>query len=420
MICHPSTRDLAAPLLTALALCLSACDGGATGGDPPDAGTPPPPPPPAPEPDPAPPPPAATPPEEAAPPVEHEPLAARQVVEVPAGVVRLGSRPGTDGRNARAEADLVPVEVPAFTIDRLPYPNDPDQPPRTNVTQAEAANLCQERGQRLCTGIEWERACKGDSLARYPGGDTYDYAACAADPLRCASPLGVAAMGHSIREWTSDRGGRGIHDTAGVTRGGYDETPVTEHRCAYRRGVVPDTQSRRLGFRCCGGPAPSLSYPTEMERAETFTAEELDLHDVRDILRRLPEVARWADDFRFYTAADTNRALARGDRTRDGMPGYEFADASVVKWFPVHGEEAWIISGRSGADGIIVVAHPLPDGSWAHGASFILSDDDSPLAIAFIRGNPNEVLWSNCMGCGGEGGAVEYRPDEGRILIVQR
>src|SRR5687767_3806891 len=58
------------------------------------------------------------------------PLAAGQTVEIPAGVLRAGSMPGTVGRDPGSEADLIEVEVPAFAIDRLPYPNDPTVAPR--------------------------------------------------------------------------------------------------------------------------------------------------------------------------------------------------------------------------------------------------------------------------------------------------
>ena len=75
------------------------------------------------------------------------------VVTIPAGTVLVGSRSGSVGRNATAEADLVAVELPAFSIDRRPYPNDPDRPPMTNVDRRQATQLCEAEGKRLCIDI---------------------------------------------------------------------------------------------------------------------------------------------------------------------------------------------------------------------------------------------------------------------------
>ncbi|MBP7681109.1 MAG: hypothetical protein KBB95_04400, partial [Deltaproteobacteria bacterium] len=86
---------------------------------------------------------------------------AGEQVDVPAGTLHVGSRPGLRSRSPLREADLVALQVPAFRMDRLPYPNDPAQPPRTQVTRPQAEALCAERQQRLCDELEWERACKG-------------------------------------------------------------------------------------------------------------------------------------------------------------------------------------------------------------------------------------------------------------------
>src|SRR5690348_16792117 len=80
-------------------------------------------PPPAPEPEPAP---DST-------PRAARPLTAGEEIAVPAGTHAAGSMPGTLGRDPGSEADLIAVDVPAFSIDRLPYPNDPSLPARTGV-----------------------------------------------------------------------------------------------------------------------------------------------------------------------------------------------------------------------------------------------------------------------------------------------
>src|SRR5690349_1560554 len=81
---------------------------------------------------------------------------AGEEIAVPAGTHAAGSMPGTLGRDPGSEADLIAVDVPAFSIDRLPYPNDPSLPARTGVDRTEAARLCDADGKRLCEELEWE------------------------------------------------------------------------------------------------------------------------------------------------------------------------------------------------------------------------------------------------------------------------
>ena len=82
-------------------------------------------------------------------------------VEIPGGSFNVGSRPGDPGRNPELEPRLTSIELGPFQIDRLPYPNDGKSPPLTGVSRDEAKRRCAERGERLCTELEWERACKG-------------------------------------------------------------------------------------------------------------------------------------------------------------------------------------------------------------------------------------------------------------------
>jgi formylglycine-generating enzyme required for sulfatase activity len=90
-------------------------------------------------------------------------------------------------RRIRAEAGLVPADVPAcgargmvpiydaeagqsaedarVCIDQLEFPNIPCEYPVVHVRAAEAAAICEALGERLCDAHEWEGACAG-SLRR--------------------------------------------------------------------------------------------------------------------------------------------------------------------------------------------------------------------------------------------------------------
>ena len=368
----------------------------------------------------------AAPPPEIAPPVEvpptptvHAPLSAGMEIEIPAGIVRAGSLPGTRGRDARNEADLVPVEVPAFAIDRLPYPNDPSVPPRTGTTRAEAAALCEADGKRLCTELEWERACKGDTTRAFPGGAAFDVESCSLDPFACASPHDVLALGVTVFEWTSSDVTRrlGSERWSAVARGGRATDPAVEHRCGARHALAPETASAEVSFRCCRGPVPELVYPDEPGR-RTFREVPLDATEARDILRTVPELARLAEDFTPVSAAGVDRALARGGASRETVQ-FHFVEDEALVWSPGFGEEIWLLAGTGAGSAVVAALHSMPDGSFVHGASFVLRDEETPIVLAWDRTQPAEVLWSACWSCAGEGGAVTMREDR-TVVVVQR
>ena len=70
--------------------------------------------------------PRTNPPPPAVEPAPPPPVAGRQIA-VPAGLIHLGSETGSALRNPAHEADHVAVQLTAFEIDALPYPNDPHE-----------------------------------------------------------------------------------------------------------------------------------------------------------------------------------------------------------------------------------------------------------------------------------------------------
>ncbi|MEM1417924.1 MAG: SUMF1/EgtB/PvdO family nonheme iron enzyme [Myxococcota bacterium] len=341
-------------------------------------------------------------------------LTAGATIAVPAGILHVGSRPGSEGRDARAEADLVPVELPAFRIDALPYPNDPDAPPRTGVSLGEAAELCEAEGKRLCDELEWERACAGDESATYGSGASLDPEACAADPERCLSPFGVASLGTHLGEWTSSPAARGLGSplATAVFRGAAASGEAPLHRCAARRAAVPDTRSRHLGFRCCEGPRAVLAYPDEPPLARFRPRDATDA--LREALSTLPELAPFAEGLRIVDA----EAAASAVSDPALLHGWELVPTGVLRWASVPGEEIWVVSARGTRGAFVAALHRLRDGSFAHGASFVLEGERTPIAVAFTPPSPSELQWSAAWGRAGEGGTLRY--ERGRVFITQR
>ena len=138
---------------------------------------------------------------------------------VPPGTLRAGTPPDRAPRVADEEPAGAPVEMGGFYIDMLPFPNEPGAIPTSNVTREEAEQLCSGKGKRLCTELEWERACKGPENASYEYGDTYRASACgtgvapeeaahrpAGEHAQCKSGFGVADMHGGVWEWTDKIG----------------------------------------------------------------------------------------------------------------------------------------------------------------------------------------------------------------------
>lgn len=189
---------------------------------------------------------------------------------VPPGVLRAGTPPDRAPRVADEEPPGEPVEMGGFYIDLLPYPNEPGAIPTSNVTRQEAEQHCASRGKRLCTELEWERACKGDANTTYEYGDSYRAAACGAgeaaeqaarrptgEHAQCRSGFGVLDMHGGVWEWTSSRWGRGRLDVGraetGVLRGGNALAGELVSRCANAIGRPVTKAAPSMGFRCCAG-----------------------------------------------------------------------------------------------------------------------------------------------------------------------
>ena len=184
------------------------------------------------------------------------------------------------------------VHVDSFWIDRYEYPNVADSLPMATVTWYEAKALCEERGKRLCTADEWEKACRGPDAWFYPYGNEYEHHAChtpqdfdnetvapSGSHSECRSGFGVYDMVGNINEWTADvvmleevraspnRNNYGNddfwHDETypewPIVMGGDWGTSSEQSRCTYRGHFhPPDHRLIDDGFRCCADDDPEL------------------------------------------------------------------------------------------------------------------------------------------------------------------
>jgi sulfatase modifying factor 1 len=189
------------------------------------------------------------------------------MVFIPAGNLHAGTPADETPRVPEEELPGVDVAMSGFYMDVLPYPNEAVAIQVTNVSRDEAAKLCAAKSKRLCTELEWERACKGPANTRYEYGDDYRADVCttgvsaeqsAMHPSgqrpTCVSGFGVRDMHGGAWEWTDSTWGRGVARDLGVLRGGNARAGEIVGRCANALGRSPDTRSGTMGFRCCAGP----------------------------------------------------------------------------------------------------------------------------------------------------------------------
>jgi hypothetical protein len=153
-----------------------------------------------------------------------------------------------------------------------------------NANQAQAA--CQRAGKRLCTSVEWLRACQGSPPTTYPYGASRQAGVCndararhpaveyfgANDPnvfsklghpcinqlpasllptgerSGCISDDGLFDMMGNLHEW--------VADASGIFRGGfYVDTVRNGEGCLYRTTAHDRSHwDYSTGFRCCADP----------------------------------------------------------------------------------------------------------------------------------------------------------------------
>ncbi|HEY5374569.1 MAG TPA: SUMF1/EgtB/PvdO family nonheme iron enzyme, partial [Polyangiaceae bacterium] len=304
------------------------------------------------------------------------------------------------------------IELGPFQIDRLPYPNDGKSPPLTSVTREDAKRNCAERGERLCTELEWERACKGPASLDYATGKTWQ-ARCATAPLSCASGFDVLALGGNLREWVAseipgkDAGARALLRGAAASAAG------PEHRCAARHAADPDSKADDLGFRCCKG-APNAAIVPEPKLGETFTHGKINTETLEKVFKSDPHTAE-LQNLKFYREPDAaNTVVARGPGDKKG---FSFTVAPLV-WRPAAGTEFMLVSGKSGDnDAFVAVLHVLSDDDYSVAASFFMKNEPGPVALAYSDSIRPRLHWSTCWGCPGETGKILFRPPEGVVIF---
>ncbi len=238
-------------------------------------------------------------------PPEPEPVPRQGMVWIPGGALVAGTPKDWLPRKAEAEMLGEQVILHGYYIDVFPYPNEEGAIPLTNVTQSEASALCIARGKRLCTELEWERACKGPNNLPYEYGERHRADRCGTGvqpslrpsgiKVGCRSDFGVRDLHGGGFEWTASPWGRGTSGGAFTVRGGNGNAGEVVARCANAEPRPLDTKSGVVGFRCCAGPANEAEVtlrPRTGKHLEEF--ERIERQRSARLIAALPEEARSA------------------------------------------------------------------------------------------------------------------------------
>jgi formylglycine-generating enzyme required for sulfatase activity len=341
-------------------------------------------------------------------------------VDIAAGAFEAGSTPGDRGRDPTLEPTNTKIELGGFSIDRDLYPNDPGKRPLTGVTRAKATELCQAAGARLCTELEWERACKGPESTAYPGSASFD-PACAKSPASCVSGFGVIGMGSALREWTASDvvPVEKTQPKSAAVRGARADASGVDHRCAHRASVDLAASADDLGFRCCHGSPNAATVPVA-EWEQTFRRAELTAAQVGEMLASVPELASLGSKITFFKEPDDlATVMSRGDAgAPNSIPNTTLTTAPIL-WNPVPGEQILVVAGKAQKDAFIVAFHRLPGDRYRIGSSFVLKDERGPVVLAFNGYVRRKLSWATCWDCPAESGNITYR-DDNRVVITQK
>lgn len=257
------------------------------------------------------------------------------MVWIPPGALVSGTPLGVLPRVADEEMAGEQVILKGFFMSIYPYPNEEGAIPLANVTAEEAKALCEERHQRLCTELEWERACKGPDNHLYEYGDRYraDVCGTGAEPrmlpsglrVACRSDFGVRDMHGSLSEWTASSWGRGHKDGFVTVRGGNAPAGEVAGRCANAMARAVTSKAPSIGFRCCAGEENEAKVELHVERKPPLETRELDAALARRLEAALP---------------DEGRAELRRDESFHAAHGW--------LWHPIGNEELVVAAGCTG------------------------------------------------------------------------
>ena len=255
---------------------------------------------------------------------------------IPEGALVAGTPEGRLPRLPDQEMAGEQVVLHGFFIDVFAYPNEEGAIPTTGLTRPQAEAACADQGKRLCTELEWERACKGPENTTYEYGDRYrpDVCLTGRSPRMlpsgfrqgCRSEFGARDMHGGVWEWTASRFGRGGDSSLVALRGGNGDAGEVIGRCANAVSRAPATRSSQIGFRCCLGEPNDAVVSLGIERGKPLE-------------QRLPLDRALSDKLEGLVPAEVSQGLETG---------LGWQASSLWDWRPVANAHLVVAGGCAG------------------------------------------------------------------------
>lgn len=311
----------------------------------------------------------------------HAPGTSEPISHVPVGPVTVGSLPGATGRDPALDPLPYTIELGPFRIDRN-LVRDASGAPVTVSSQKAAEARCASEQGRLCTEIEWERACK----------------------------LEFTIESGSIAEWTASSFGQGSElEGQPVVRQRRTET-TDPNACARRRTT---TKNESAGVRCCyGAPnAPRIKEPRD--ETPIFRVHPLDNAALVELLSSHPETRALAQGAALFPDDAAATVLARGP---GDTKGFELTTAPI-EWSPRAGVRLLVVAGKSEGDTAFVASFFIAPDKYVFASSFVMKKEKGPVALAYAPSIRPRVHFSTCWGCPGETGKALFREPESVVML---
>jgi len=156
------------------------------------------------------------------------------------------------------------VKYDSYCIDRYEYPGRRDVLPYHDLTWELANRYCISMGKRLCTEVEWQRACMGPSNYEWSYGFTFEKDACnigtdmlerSGERRNCRTVEGVFDMNGNLAEWVAGTARTSGRATSGppvkILKGGSFASMEIFSRCSFRDFRTVKAREPEFGARCC-------------------------------------------------------------------------------------------------------------------------------------------------------------------------
>jgi hypothetical protein len=195
-----------------------------------------------------------------------------------------------------------------------------------------------------------------------------------------------------------------------------------EQRSARAASAAAKPAARSAPVKVPAAHAPAAARPAAVPRpGRTLSGalREVSLAPgaLLEALSAMPETRDLAVNFRPFSEQALSRALA-AQRAQQGTAGVQVARAALLWSAPRH-EALLVLSGDTPQGAMLLAYAPRASGPPHFAGSYQTRGEHAPIMLGARGSASEELLFSTCWACGGEGGALRF-DSGGRPRVVPR